>query len=543
MARQPQQGPKPEAAAQRGFAGLRAKLTSLLPPMWRGNHPDMPLLIHNRIWFLRESRFLFFTRNGPIEITLRPTMVLAATLVGMVGVSVIFLSTIFASYSALEVMRDETIQTAEASLSPPDKPASTPSADAAPWNAVSSDTQIPNDKADIVTGDLVTGDLVSGDLVTGDLVTGDLVTDDLATDDLASGKTATAAAPIISRMNAKPQITWPSSVELFGIRVPSLPAMELQAAQKTDMPAPLPDENSAETNPAVNSLADSDDDNSFARTAAGFAVAMLPRFLTQPEPVPNSVPEAPAKSEDPATQKSGSASPPPIDDGFVASRYGGRGGPLVPAVSEAARAKKLLMSLDNEISYIRNSITTLGIDSSNLPDYEKAMARDGQTDFKQVMITLAEHRAALRKIPFKSPMLYFYISSDYGMRTHPKSGKKTFHHGIDLAGTWQENVRATAPGTVVFAGREGSFGKVVRIEHEFGISTLYAHLARITVTVGDYVGENAVIGKMGNTGKSAGPHLHYEVQVDGRSVDPNAFLTIGRQISVAGELRQTSLTD
>jgi murein DD-endopeptidase MepM/ murein hydrolase activator NlpD len=68
-------------------------------------------------------------------------------------------------------------------------------------------------------------------------------------------------------------------------------------------------------------------------------------------------------------------------------------------------------------------------------------------------------------------------------------------------------------------------------------------LARITVTVGDYVGENAVIGKMGNTGKSAGPHLHYEVQVDGRSVDPNAFLTIGRQISVAGELRQTSLTD
>jgi murein DD-endopeptidase MepM/ murein hydrolase activator NlpD len=532
MARQPQQGPKPEAAAQRGFAGLRAKLTSLLPPMWRGNHPDMPLLIHNRIWFLRESRFLFFTRNGPIEITLKPTMVLAAALAGMVGVSVIFLSTIFASYSALEMMRDETIQTAEASLSPPDKPASTPSAGAAPWKAVSNDTQIPNDKANIVTGDLVTGDLVTGDLVTGDLVT----------DDLASGKTATAAAPIISRMNAKPQITSPSSVELFGIRVPSLPAMELQAAQTADMPAPLPDENSAETNPAVNNLADSDDDNSFARTAAGFAVAMLPRFLTQTEPVPNSVPEAPAKPKDPVTQQSDSASP-PIDDGFVASRYGGRGGPLVPAVSEAARAKKLLMSLDNEISYIRNSITTLGIDSSNLPDYEKAMARDGQTDFKQVMITLAEHRAALRKIPFKPPMLYFYISSDYGMRTHPKSGKKTFHHGIDLAGTWQENVRATAPGTVVFAGREGSFGKVVRIEHEFGISTLYAHLARITVTVGDYVGENAVIGKMGNTGKSAGPHLHYEVQVDGRSVDPNAFFTIGRQISVAGELRQTSLTD
>ena len=140
-------------------------------------------------------------------------------------------------------------------------------------------------------------------------------------------------------------------------------------------------------------------------------------------------------------------------------------------------------------------------------------------------------------------MLYFYISSEYGYRKHPKTGKRAFHHGIDLAGTWQENVRSTAPGTVAFAGREGAFGKVVRIEHDFGISTLYAHLSRITVNVGDYVAENTVIGKMGNTGRSAGPHLHYEIQVDGKSIDPSDFFTIGRQMSVSGELRQTSLTD
>ena len=131
----------------------------------------------------------------------------------------------------------------------------------------------------------------------------------------------------------------------------------------------------------------------------------------------------------------------------------------------------------------------------------------------------------------------------YGYRKHPKTGVRTFHHGIDLAGTWQENVRATAPGTVVFAGSEGAFGKVVRIEHDYGISTLYAHLSRITVRVGDYVGENVVIGKMGNTGRSAGAHLHYEIQVDGKSVDPSDFFTLGRQMSVSGELRQTSLTE
>ena len=109
---------------------LRQKTAALLPPVWRGNHQDMPLLTHDRIWFLRESRFLFFTRNGPVEVTLKPTVVLATALIGMVGVSVIFLSTLFASYSAIEVMRDESIQTAEASITPAGDTASTPAAGA-----------------------------------------------------------------------------------------------------------------------------------------------------------------------------------------------------------------------------------------------------------------------------------------------------------------------------------------------------------------------------------------------------------------------------
>ena len=217
-------------------------------------------------------------------------------------------------------------------------------------------------------------------------------------------------------------------------------------------------------------------------------------------------------------------------------------GPLLPSISDAARAQKMLLSLDGEINYIRKSIKRLGINTDYLPHYKNENANIEDTDFKSLLITLAEHRAALRKIPFKTPMLYFYISSEYGLRKHPKTGKKSFHHGIDLAGTWQANVRSPAPGTIVFAGLEGAFGKVVRIEHDYGISTLYAHLSRITVSIGD-VAENTVIGKMGNTGRSAGPHLHYEIQVDGKSVDPNDFFTIGRQMSVSGELRHTSLVD
>ena len=230
-------------------------------------------------------------------------------------------------------------------------------------------------------------------------------------------------------------------------------------------------------------------------------------------------------------------------DGLLTGFFTQRQGPVLPLVTEAARTKKMLLALEQEIDYIRATVTGLGISAEALPSQIQLATIAKDNDFKNMMINLAEHRAALRKIPFKPPMLYFYISSDYGNRKHPKSGKISFHHGVDLAGTWQENVRATAPGTVIYAGTEGSFGKVVRLQHEFGIVTTYAHLARITVRLGDYIGENHVIGKMGNTGRSAGMHLHYEVRVNNKSIDPVKFMTVGRQISVAGELRQSTLVD
>jgi murein DD-endopeptidase MepM/ murein hydrolase activator NlpD len=233
----------------------------------------------------------------------------------------------------------------------------------------------------------------------------------------------------------------------------------------------------------------------------------------------------------------------PQDDGLQSGFFTKQQGPVIPLVTDAARNRKMLLSLNQEIDYIRTTVTGLGIAAEALP--EPIQKEDNATDpeLKDVMINLAEHRAALRKIPFKSPMLYFYISSDYGNRKHPKTGKVTFHHGVDLAGTWQENVRVAAPGTVIYAGTEGSFGKVVRVEHDFGVVTTYAHLARITVKRGDYIGENHIIGKMGNTGKSAGAHLHYEIRINNKSVNPVKFMNVGRQISVAGELRQTSLIE
>ena len=291
---------------------------------------------------------------------------------------------------------------------------------------------------------------------------------------------------------------------------------------------------------------------SLAARAQEFAIALLPTFASKPkigEAMPNgntgaladdlNQPMAPLEKAKTVTGVPELSQ----DDGLQSGFFAKQQGPVIPLVTDAARSRKMLLSLNQEIDYIRTTVIGLGIAADALPEQIQKDVSGKDLELKDVMINLAEHRAALRKIPFKPPMLYFYISSDYGNRKHPKTGKVTFHHGVDLAGTWQENVRAAAPGTVIYAGTEGSFGKVVRVQHDFGVVTTYAHLARITVKRGDYIGENHIIGKMGNTGKSAGAHLHYEIRINNKSINPVKFMNVGRQISVAGELRQTSLIE
>ena len=111
------------------------------------------------------------------------------------------------------------------------------------------------------------------------------------------------------------------------------------------------------------------------------------------------------------------------------------------------------------------------------------------------------------------------------------------HYGIDLAGTWQEEVRATAEGTVVFAGWEGSFGRVVRIEHQFGIQTVYAHLARLDVKKGEYVTLGDIVGSMGSSGRSAGVHLHYEIRINQQPKNPKNFFDVGQSLLSPNSIR------
>lgn len=175
--------------------------------------------------------------------------------------------------------------------------------------------------------------------------------------------------------------------------------------------------------------------------------------------------------------------------------YSGTGGPLVPAsvsshgdsaISEAdARAAKVLISLDQVNTY----------------------------------------RIAMDKVPLAMPLrAAFRYSSGFGSRW----GRK--HEGIDMALPVGSAVYSTADGVVIYAGWQRGYGNVIKIQHELGIETRYGHLSKIHVTQGQRVSRGTRIADSGNTGRSTGPHLHYEVRVNGAAVDPMKFIKAAQNV-------------
>jgi len=139
--------------------------------------------------------------------------------------------------------------------------------------------------------------------------------------------------------------------------------------------------------------------------------------------------------------------------------------------------------------------------------------------------------ARLSAVPLGNPAPATQVSSAFGTRIDPFLGRPAMHSGIDFRAAEGTEVKATADGTVIDAGRNGGYGNMVEIEHENGLTTRYAHLGRILVKEGDRVLRGATIGLSGTTGRSTGPHLHYEVHRAGGAVDPARFLKAGRELA------------
>ncbi len=164
---------------------------------------------------------------------------------------------------------------------------------------------------------------------------------------------------------------------------------------------------------------------------------------------------------------------------------------------------------------------------SPISEATAAVIDDGASDnfgrVIQAVSRLDGLRESLKSMPLAKPVTDYYISSPFGKRRDPFSGRWAYHSGVDMAGYWKEPVHATVAGVVTFVGRHGPYGNMVEIDHGNGFKTRYGHLYATKVQKGERVARGQVVGLMGNTGRSTGTHLHYEIWFKDKLQNPLKF--------------------
>lgn len=211
---------------------------------------------------------------------------------------------------------------------------------------------------------------------------------------------------------------------------------------------------------------------------------------------------------------------------------------IVDTVS--ALTKENIEELQKNIKRINNTLLSLGLDQNtllrNANKYTNPLVGaafspiefDKELDEKyQRLADGLERWNGLRRLDEMLPLgkpVNSRITSNYGTRQDPFTGKPKKHRGIDFAGKIGTELLAVAPGRVVSAGERVGYGTTVEIDHGLGFTTLYAHLSQILVSRGDWVRPGTVIGLAGSSGRSTGPHLHYEIRYKGTPFDPTKFI-------------------
>jgi murein DD-endopeptidase MepM/ murein hydrolase activator NlpD len=167
---------------------------------------------------------------------------------------------------------------------------------------------------------------------------------------------------------------------------------------------------------------------------------------------------------------------------------------------------------------------------AQVPDLSAMLAQlEQRVDLRESQLSALENVILARELkeqihPEGRPVANGFISSYFGERTDPLDGREAFHKGVDFAGTAGSQVVSVAAGVVTWAGERAGFGKLVEINHGDGYVTRYAHNERTLVSVGQTVKRGQPVALMGSTGRSTGPHVHFEVVRNGRPVDPLTFI-------------------
>jgi murein DD-endopeptidase MepM/ murein hydrolase activator NlpD len=205
-------------------------------------------------------------------------------------------------------------------------------------------------------------------------------------------------------------------------------------------------------------------------------------------------------------------------------------------------------SYDAKARRIRRVLGDLGLEADKLPvkgappavggPYVPAKLRSEGAAFERQLFRINVARGqvdrltrALATVPVRKPLPgEIDTTSGFGMRIDPFLRSPAMHTGIDFRGEFGEAIRATAAGTVTHTGWSGGYGKMVEVDHGNGLSTRYGHLSAIDVEVGQAIRIGQMVGRLGSTGRSTGPHLHYETRIDGEAVDPQRFLRAGLRL-------------
>lgn len=245
------------------------------------------------------------------------------------------------------------------------------------------------------------------------------------------------------------------------------------------------------------------------------------------------------------------------------SLWSTRSDPL-PSDTAADRADKLFVSISESLKAIESQqltrIATLAdnayrnadaisqaLEAAGLPvdsDFGKSdtggplIPLDSSMTFDSKVRELDEALDALdrlkteaRRLPLANPAPGRSVTSPFGVRTDPLLGTAALHSGMDFRAPTGMPAKVTAPGVVVKAGWNGGYGRMVEVDHGNGFATRYGHLSKINVTVGKRLNAGDVIGKTGSSGRSTGPHLHYEIRHNGEAIDPLRFLRVGKKVA------------